>query len=52
MADEEYVTLKDGTQVPVEDFWLRAPMWLIQKFAEPIGRQPDDVPPPSSHPKS
>lgn len=31
-----YITLKDGTEVPADDFWIYAPWWFVKKFAEPI----------------
>ena len=41
----DMITLKDGTEVPADDFWLYAPTWLIQKFAEPVThlKKPDPI---------
>jgi hypothetical protein len=35
MTKEKYITLNDGTEILAEDFWLRAPRHIIEKFSEP-----------------
>lgn len=31
----EYIKLKDGREIPSDDFWIYAPTWLIRKYSEP-----------------
>ena len=45
MSEQEYITLKDGTKVPADDFWLYAPTWLVMKFSEPVGVKTSPVSP-------